>query len=339
MLDRCFKRMTLLLSLATLVGGCPSAFADCCIETSKADSSDIARFKSMVRKPNPKIGLVLGGGGARGPAHVGVMQVLEQEGIKYDYIVGTSVGSVVGGFYAAGVPLDELQKDFESGELMKHYIPVSLPVRLALAPVLYIPRLLGSKPYDGLYRGSKFRKYLMNRLPNCDLQIEHLKTHYSAVAFNVLNGKPYIIRCGDIETAMRASSAVPGLVKPVEIGDKLFADGGVVCNLPVKQCRELGADIVIAINIDEPFNDLPKNDFRRPGSITRRMINWDLYDSDQPQEQLADIVIHPDTEGVTLLTTSKKHARYAYEAGVEAGKAAIPEIRSKLRALNLLTDK
>lgn len=304
------------------------------IETTNANATDVLNFKTQPPKQilNPKIGLALGGGGARGPAHVGVLQVLEKAGIKFDYIVGNSIGSVVGGLYCAGVPLDVLKEDFATGRVMRKYLSVPLPVRIGLGPILYIPRLLGAKPYDGLYRIAGFKKYLSKKTPGNDLQIEKLKPTFNVVAFNNLDGKTYRICGGNLDEAMHASCAVPGLVKPVELGDKLFSDGAVSCNLPVKQCREMGADLVIAINIDQPFSVMPKDSFRKPGSITRRVINWDLYSEDTPQEQLADIVIHPDTEGITLLTTSKKHAYYAYQAGLDAGRAALPEVKRKLGA-------
>jgi NTE family protein len=145
-----------------------------------------------------------------------------------------------------------------------------------------------------------------------------------------------MIRGGDLGYAMQASSAVPGLRKPVEIGGKLFVDGGVVCNLPVKQCREMGADIVIAVNIDEPFHEDQLESFRKPGSVTRRMLKWDLYTIDEAQENIADINIHPDTEGVTLITTSKSAARKAFEMGQKAAREALPEIRKKIQALQLV---
>jgi hypothetical protein len=127
------------------------------VPTSRATYEDYMKYKAAPKVMAPKIGLALGGGGARGAAHAGVLEVLQKEGIKFDYITGTSIGSVVGGMYAAGVPMKKVQDDFESGKLMKHFMTVSLPVRILLEPILFTPRLLGAKPYDGLYKGNKFR--------------------------------------------------------------------------------------------------------------------------------------------------------------------------------------
>jgi NTE family protein len=196
---------------------------------------------------------------------------------------------------------------------------------------MFIPRLLGSKAYDGLYKGNKFRKYLAKTVSADIHTIENLKTPFAAVAFNLLDGKPYMIRRGDLARAIQASSAVPGLRKPVEIDKKLFVDGGVVCNLPVKQCRQLGADFVVAVNIDENFAPADLDTFRKPGSVSRRMIKWDLYNIDKPQEDLADFVIHPDTNGVTLISTKKKDSERAFEAGQIAAREALPQIKAMLQ--------
>ncbi len=246
--------------------------------TSKVSPSDVLKSKSAELPVNPKVGLVLGGGGSRGAAEVGVLEVFEREGLKFDYIVGTSIGSIVGGLYDAGVPMSKLHEEFESARAMRHFMPISLPVGIMLEPIMLGARLFGAKPYDGLYPGWIFRKYLEKVTPDDASEIQALKIPYAAVSLNLVDGKPYMIRGGSLAKAMRASSSVPGLRKPVQYGDKLLVDGGVVCNVPVKQCRQLGADIVIAVNIDEPFSEVQLKTFRKPGSVTKRMIKWDSVD-------------------------------------------------------------
>jgi len=308
------------------------------IETAPAEPQDVIRWKNKEVPKRPKIGLALGGGGARGAAHVPVLRALKQEGIKFDYIAGTSIGAVVGGLYAAGVSLDDMEDEFENGQLMRNFMTVSLAVRIAVAPVLLIPRLLNSNEYDGLYRGNKFRKYLIKGLSCHDMNIEDLKIPFAAISLNLLDGKPYMIRKGNLGFAMQASSAVPGLRKPVEIGDKLFVDGGVICNLPVKQVRDMGADFVIAVNIDQPFNCEPKERFHRVGSVSTRMLNWDLWENDKAQAELADITIHPDTSDVSLISTRRSDARKCIEAGQRAVKEALPLLREKLKTCGLATN-
>jgi NTE family protein len=310
------------------------------ILTSPADTADILQFKKR-EKPTgrPKIGLALGGGGARGAAHVGVLKVLEKEGLKFDYITGTSIGSVVGGLYAAGVPLEQMEDAFETGKLMRNFMTVPLTFRIAVAPVMFVPRVLGSKAYDGLYKGNKFRNYVNKDITAHNLDIEKLNVPFSAVSLNLLDGRPYMIQKGSLGYAMQASTAVPSLRKPVEIGDKLLVDGGVICNLPVKQCREMGADIVIAVNIDHPFGERDKNAFRKIGSVAQWMLDWDLYSLDKAQADIADVTIHPDTSGISLISRRKKDARKGVIAGEKAAKELMPQIRAALEAHGIVLNK
>ena len=118
--------------------------------TSASESLSTATTTKIANK-TPRIGLALGGGGARGAAHVGVMKVLLQEGIPIDVIAGTSIGSVVGGLYAAGVPMDTLAQKFDNSELMKQFMTVPITVRVLVAPIMILPRVFGARPYDGLY--------------------------------------------------------------------------------------------------------------------------------------------------------------------------------------------
>lgn len=321
-------------SRATTTSSVPADSASAGIfETKAAEWSDVEKFKAAAAiAGKPKIGLALGGGGARGAAHIGALKVLEEAGIKFDYIAGTSIGSVVGGFIAAGVPARDLEQPFESGELMHKFMTVPLAFRIGVAPILYVPRILGAHPYDGLYKGGTFRKYLVAGLPCDEHEIDKLKIPFAAVALNIVDGKPYMIRKGSLGYAMQASCAVPSLRKPVEIDGKLFVDGGVACNLPVKQVRDMGADFVIAINIDQPFKEEPLDTFRKPGSIARRMINWDLHVIDAPQAALADVTIHPDTSGISLVSRRKSDARRAVLAGEEAARKALPLIKEKLES-------
>jgi len=341
MLPATKKLVALVAALVLTSMSFPGAFAQdsdtTLVRTSMADGLDLEKLRSAPKPARPKIGLCLGGGGARGAAHVGVLEVLEKEGIKYDYIDGTSIGAIVGGLYDAGVPLAVLQEDFLSGHMMHNFMTMSLPVRIVLEPIFFLPRVLGAKPYDGLYKGTNFRKYLQKTLPTHDKKIEELPIPFAAVSLNVLDGCPYMIRSGDLGYAMQASSAVPALRKPVEIGNGLFVDGGTICNLPVKQCREMGADIVIAVNVDEPFEAEPKSVFRKPGSVSDRMLNWSLWEIDRRQGKLADIEIHPNVEKIDLVSTSKADAKRAFEAGQEAARAALPQIREKLKSLGVVS--
>lgn len=314
------KISTILIALSLLFGALPAANAE---QTATGSQTSGATKR-------PRVGLALGGGGARGAAHVTVLKELERQGIPIDMIVGTSIGSVVGGQYAAGVSLDELEREFRSTSLMHSFMTVPLWVRVAVAPVMILPRVFGSHPFDGLYKGNKFRNYLVKEVPSSERNIEDLKIPFSAVAVNLLDGKVQRISKGNLGYAMQASCAVPSLRKPVQIGDKLFCDGGVAQNVPVQLCREMGADIVIAVNIDERMNEVPMDHFRKIGSVAERLIKLQLHDLDTPQCAAADVVIHPNTDGVSLISTKKEDAEKALNSGREAAIAAMPAIKKKL---------
>ncbi|MDX1985321.1 MAG: patatin-like phospholipase family protein [Candidatus Obscuribacter sp.] len=320
------------------------AQTDSIVKTSAGDRTEAKLFRPYTtknasettesekpRSKRPKLGLALGGGGARGAAEIGVLKVLMAEGIKFDCVTGTSVGSVIGGFYCMGASAEDMERVFVRGDVMKHFMTVPLTFRIIVAPVMLIPRLFGCQEYDGLYKGNLFRKFLLRNMDMHVRNIEDLPIPFAAVALNLIDGRPYMLRKGNLGYAMQASSAVPALRKPVEIDGKLFADGGVVCNLPVKQCRELGADIVIAVNIDEPFEAKPLHHFRRIGSVSKRLLDWALFDIDEPQAQLADITIHPNTAGISLISTRRKDAVRGVKAGEEAARELLPQIRALLK--------
>lgn len=321
-----------------LIGSMPAAMAvEKFMLTSSAEFGDVEKLKDRKIDGKPKIGLALGGGGGRGSAHIGVLKVLDEAGIKFDYVCGTSIGSVIGGLYCAGATPSDLENHFVSG--MHRFMTVPLWFRLVISPAMFAPRLIGFHPYDGLYRGNKFRKYVVGKLTDDEQEIGNLKIPFGAVVINLLDGKPYIIRKGDLGYAVQASCAVPSLRKPVEIDGHLFADGGVANNLPVKQCREMGADFVIAVNIDEPFKKEPLEKFRKAGSVSKRMIDWALYSTDEPQMALADVVIHPFTKGISLISAKKSDAAKGVAAGEEAGLDALSEIREKLAKFGIEVPK
>lgn len=278
----------------------------------------------------PTIGLALGGGGMRGAAHVGVLRVLIREGIPIDYIAGTSMGSVVGGLLASGVHPDEIEKRFTEGSLMHSFLTVPLSVRMAAIPIFFLPRVFGVKGYEGFYRGKKFRNYLNRMMPQCSREIEALAIPYCAVAVNLLDGQEVAVTKGNLGKAMQASCAVPILRRPVPIEGKLLVDGGVLVNLPVQHARQMGADIVIAVDVDESPCLVKDEEFKRLGSVAHRVLTLSLWKIDESQRRNADVLIHPDVNGIGLISTKREDARAAIRAGEIAGEAAIAEIRRKM---------
>lgn len=306
-------------------------------QVDSADGTEQEAFKNdKSTTKRPRIGLALGGGGSRGSAHVGVLKVLKEENIPIDMIAGTSIGSVVGGFYAAGTPLNEIAEIFLKNKFTKEFTPMPA-LRIATEPAELMLRLVGYKPYDGLYYGWKFRKFVSKQLDN--KQIEQLSIPYAAVVTDVVTGKSRRLTSGDIALAMQASTAVPGLKKPVQIGEKLYCDGGLINNVPVNHVREMGADFVIAVDIDEKLKDEPLTKFKGLGSMARQALRIQLATLDELSDEKADFYIHPDTTGINLVSFKKSDGAHGIKAGEIAARRAIPEIKKKLEALGIRTEQ
>ncbi|MBX9877405.1 MAG: patatin-like phospholipase family protein [Candidatus Obscuribacterales bacterium] len=286
-------------------------------------------------RSGPRVALVLGGGGTRGAAHVGALRALTRAGVQIDMIVGTSMGAIIGGLFSAGISPDSLQNMFEDGSLMRSVMNVPLTLSLATAPVRVLPRTVAHNQYDGLYNGAALRKYLDRIVPEYQHNIEHLRIPFAAVALNLVDGKPWVLNRGNLGYALQASSAVPGLREPVQIGNQLFVDGGVVDNIPVDVARAMGADIVIAVNVDERFGTVPLESFKAVGSVAKRLVTLQLASSDAVQLEKADFVIHPNVDGIGLISTKVKDARQAINAGEKAAWAVIPEIKERFRQLDV----
>lgn len=281
----------------------------------------------------PRIGLALGGGGSRGAAHVGVLKVFKEENIPIDLIAGTSIGSVVGGFYAAGMPIEQIAEVFETNKFTKEFTPMPA-LRIAVLPATLMGRAIGIHPYDGLYGGWFFRRYADKMLGS--KKIEELSIPYAAVVTDVVSGKSCRLTTGDMGLAMQASTAVPELKKPVQIADKLYCDGGLINNVPVNHVREMGADFVIAVNIDEHLNDVPLEKFRALGSMGKQALRIQLATSDEASCKNADYYIHPDTTGIALVSFKKGDGKVGIEAGIKAAREAMPELKRKLAEVGIV---
>lgn len=297
-------------------------------EKTKADPASPTGVSTTV-KERQTLALALGGGGARGAAHVGVLRVLEREHIPIDLIVGNSMGSIVGGLYSAGVPLDKIATVLQDNSLRKSYIPGMVPPKLLIAPIVKLAHPF-KKKYAGIFSGQKFEKYLANLMPIPDENFEQTKIRFSAVATNLIDGKAYSISKGKVATAIRASASISPLLEPVPIEDKLYVDGGVRANLPAFAARESGANLVVAVLVDEPLQSEPPQTFFKLKAIAMRQADVVLAINDEHQLQYADIVINPDVSGIPILSNNPEDARRAMLAGEKAAEKALPEIRKRL---------
>lgn len=324
-----------------------------------AQSQD-ANSSNAATKQQKKLVLALGGGGTRGAAHIGVLKVLAKNGVKVDAVVGTSIGAIVGGLYCSGLSAEEIEEIVLKKSFLHSYLTVPIPIRIIAVPLFIVPHLFGYHPYDGLYRGNRFKNYINAQAPLENKSIQGLPIKFGAVCCDLLTAEPYVIRAGDLGRAIQASSAIPALRRPVpfDIANPdnpaikdgqpsmaLLVDGGIQANLPAEQAnamaKELGNEnevAVIAINIDETFEHEGGKSFRRIGSVSKRVINILLASVDRPQKALAQLTIQPRTNGIALLSTKTSDVKRAIKAGEDAAQLALPEIKALVNQQALSKD-
>jgi NTE family protein len=249
-----------------------------------------------------RIALALGGGAARGFAHIGVIKVLEANGIQPDYIVGTSAGAVVGALYASGLNGFDLQQ-----------------TAMRMDESVFADWVLGGR---GMFRGEALQQWVNHEVGN--KPIEQLKRTLGVTATDLSSGDMIVFRRGNTGTAVRASSSVPGVFTPVNIGGREYVDGGLVSPVPVRAARQMGADIVIAVDISSDpalqptgsVTDLLMQTF----TIMGRSIN-------RFETAEADVLIQPRINARST-DFSARHA--AMLAGEKAMTLKIAELKSKL---------
>jgi len=229
------------------------------------------RLQQMLRIKPRRVALALGGGALHGAAHIGVLQVFEREGIHPDIVAGTSIGAIIGAAYAAGKPadlLDRLIRKVKWANLVKLTLPPSLG-------------MFNSSPMEDFIRENIF-----------GLEFDQLSHPFAAVACDILTGKRVVLNTGSVAEAVRASAAFPGIFAPIQMGDNLLIDGGVVDNLPADVTHEMGADYVIAVDLSSPTLMLqpPQN----MADLLFGVISLMHLRSAQPEAREIDCLIHPD---------------------------------------------
>lgn len=255
-----------------------------------------------------RIGLALGGGAARGFAHIGVIKVLEAQGIVPDFVAGTSAGSLVGALYAAGNDAYALQK-------------MAIEMDEAAISDWAVPFFSQS---TGVLKGEAIQNYVNRALHG--LTIEKLKLPFGAVATDLHTGQPILFRRGNTGAAVRASSAVPGVFHPVRIGNVDYVDGGLVSPVPASFARKMGADFVIAVNISAQPDAQPASSTFEVLLQTFAIMGQSL---NQYELKQADVVIRPELG--TMKGGDFQGRNLAILAGEKAAMAALPEIRRKLQ--------
>jgi NTE family protein len=287
-----FQHTFSIFSLATLLAACGSA--------------PVTQAPPEAAPPPPlRIGLALGGGAAKGFAHVGVIKMLETNGIHADVVAGTSAGSVVGALYASGMDVFSMQQK---------------AVALDEASIRDV-KLFGG----GLIEGKALQDYLNTQVGN--RPIEKLGKPFAAVATRLDNGDRTVFVRGNTGQAVRASSSVPGVFEPAKIGQYSYVDGGVVSPVPVDAARQLGADVVIAVDISS------RADGATPDSLTGivgRSITIMGQTLGKQELARAEVVIRPQVNEIGPVSFEQRNN--AILEGERAAMAAMPQIRAALDA-------
>ncbi len=265
------------------------------------------------QKDRPKIGLVLSGGGAKGFAHIGVLKVLEEAGVKIDYIGGTSMGAVVGGLYASGYNATQLDSIFRStnfDELLNDFIPrASKNFYERENDELYAMVLPFNEYRIGIPDALSKGLYNFNLLSRLTRNVRHVRDFnqlpipYLCMGTNIETGKQVLLNKGNLPLAMIASAAFPSLFSPVEIDDALLVDGGVTNNYPIDEVRKLGADIIIGVDVQ---NDLLKrNSLNDATKILVQITNLHSIEKMKANVAKTDIYIKPDIKEFGVVSFDK----------------------------------
>ncbi|QDL56782.1 patatin-like phospholipase family protein [Rhodoferax aquaticus] len=267
----------------------------------------ISPLPPVVPKVPPRVGLALGGGAARGFAHVGVIQVLEEAGIRPSLVAGTSAGSVVAAMYASG----------KTGTQLQHIAETMEEAAIADWTLPIFSR--------GMLRGEALARYVNGQVKS--KLIEDMPLPLGIVATDLNTGLSVLFRRGDTGTAVRASSAVPAVFQPVKIGGKEYVDGGLVSPVPVRGARSMGAQVIVAVDISSP----PEGSLTG-GTLEILLQTFSIMGQSINALELndADVVVRPALQGISSADFSAR--KRSIEAGRRAMLQALPQLRAAIAA-------
>ncbi|MEQ1246896.1 patatin-like phospholipase family protein [Acinetobacter soli] len=303
----------LMFGFSLILAGCQHApvekhqpIAQPLLETQR---DQVAASFASIKQQRPVVALVLGSGGARGYAHIGVIEVLEQHGIRPDFIVGTSAGSIVGAIYASGKTSSELRD-------------IALNLKVGDVRELTLDK-------KGFFDGKKVEDYVNQQVNHQPL--EHMKIPMFVVATELKQGKQTIFNQGNTGQAVRASISIPSMFVPTKIQNKEYVDGGLVSPVPVEVARSLGADVVIAVDIlAQPIHTETTNIW----GLFNQNIN--IMQNRLADEELkhADIVIQPELyEKAHIFDVKEREA--TIQAGINAAQKKLDAIQTALDLHNV----
>ncbi len=290
----------------------------------------------------PKVGLVLSGGGARGAAHVGVLKVLERLNIPVDYVAGTSMGAIVGGLYASGMSIDELDSVMNDTDWNTFYSDRQPRAERSLRRKsdgngFLVNFDMGFKDGGlvfplGLVQGQKFeialRRWLLPVAKTKDF--DALPIPFRAVATDVATGELIVLDSGDLASAIRASMSAPGALKPVRLNGRLLVDGGLVNNLPVQIVQDMGADVLIVVDVGFPL--LNEEDLDSVLSVSNQMLTIMIKGNASRQLNMLgddDILITPELDRLSSAAFDRMGE------AVQIGEASASKLEHELKSLTL----
>ncbi|MGQ0644306.1 MAG: patatin-like phospholipase family protein [Elusimicrobiota bacterium] len=303
---------TLVLALGLLAPPLPrpAAAAPVNDEESRLVDALWRRMKDAPAGRRPRVALVLGGGGARGLAHIGVLKVLEREGVPVDIVVGTSVGALVGALYAAGIPVADIER-------MGRDIGWDQLTDLSTA------RLVKLLVTEEMLSTQRMEDYLKGRIG--DKQFADLEKAFACVAADLKTGEQIVLKEGSVALAARASATMPGLFRPVPYRHRFLVDGGIVNNIPTDVAQWMGADIILCVAAPADF--ALYNVSNVVTTLTQALyIQGEVIG----QERLAkaDVVVRPAVGDVTAMQLWR--SKECIEAGAAAARSSLPDIRRVL---------
>ncbi len=305
-----------------------------------------------VAPPRPKVGVVLGGGGAKGAAHIGVLKYLEELGIPVDYVAGTSMGSIIGGLYAMGYSPDELaqliaemdwsqyvgnsmDRSAMSEESRQRSSTMVVNIPFSLDGLLY--KTENRTPVSFLPSAYVNNTALINLFNNLcvgyqkEMDFNDLPIPFACVATDIHTGKEVVIRHGSVPTAMRASMAIPGVFSPVYIDGHMLVDGGLVNNFPVDVLKEMGADIIIGVEVPDPETDDSNDENISLPDVLNSLIDNAVSSKRKENRELCNIYLAPDVTGYGTLSFSHE----AIDTLVNRGYKKAREFRDPLIQIRL----
>ncbi len=307
-----------------------------------AIGSNLQENQSQSTTQRAKIGLVLSGGGARGFAHIGVLKVLEENNVPIDYIVGTSMGSIIGGLYAIGLTPDEIEQGVNGIAWDKVFDDFAYREYKTFRrkqddfDFFNIHRIGlntdGLQLSPGLIEGQQI-ELALDRLAYPGFHIndyDKLRIPFRAVATNIENGEPFIIKSGNLARAMRASMSIPGALPPIIIDDTLLVDGGIANNIPINIVRNMGADIIIVVDVSAPLSD--KEALKSSVDVTAQLttiLTRRIADIQLKTLRGDDVLIIPGEEDIFSSDFDR------YPDLIKAGESAAIEKLDAIRKLSL----